>query len=337
MNQASHQSLNWPLNRRHFMGAAFGASFALPSWAQATGRARIGEILKIGLISDVHKDIMHDADTRLETFVDAMTSGNVDALLQIGDFCTPIESNKQFLAIYNRFDGPRYHVLGNHDTDGGFDRADAVKFLGMPSRYYSFDQQGFHFIVLDANDVPDGNTETYPSYIARDQQEWLENDLAKTELTVFVFVHQSLERESDITGGADIRRILEQARLPDRSRKVAAVFNGHHHMDHARIINGIPYIHINSASYYWVGEKFSHLSYSKEIHEKHDRIRKTAPYKDPLYTTLLIDPQLGRFSLAGASSDWQGFSPKELGFGGRQVANGWVNAKISARSVQLPK
>jgi Icc protein len=334
-----HPSSHRAPTRRQFIGTVLGASFALPAALPAWALNHTGTTpLRMGVIADIHKDIMHDADRRLDTFVDAMTVGEVDAILQLGDFCTPKEENKQFLSIFNRFDGPRYHVIGNHETDGGFQRSDAVKFLGMPSRYYSFDLQGFHFIVLDANDAPEGHTAGYPSYIATDQREWITNDLAETESPVFVFVHQSLERETDITEGADVRKILEHAEMPDGTRKVAAVLNGHHHIDHARNINGIPYIHINSASYYWMGgERFKHQSYSEEIHRKYPYIQNTSPYQDSLYTTLTIDPERGRFSLSPSSTDWNGPSPKELGFEREgNVANGCVSPRISGRSIGLP-
>ncbi len=47
--------------------------------------------VKIGLIADVHKDIMHDADERLVAFLDEMKIKKPDFLLQMGDFCTPKE------------------------------------------------------------------------------------------------------------------------------------------------------------------------------------------------------------------------------------------------------
>ncbi len=318
--------------RRQFIGTVLGASFALPAWCRGDANS---SPLNLGLIADVHKDIMHDADSRLTTFIDAMRDGKADAILQLGDFCTPKKENREFLAIFNRFGGPRYHVIGNHETDGGFEREDAVEFLGMPSRYYSFDMHGFHFVVLDANDVPEGHTSGYPSHIAADQQAWLKTDLANTDLAVFVFVHQSLERESSITGDQDVRQILEDARTPDGIRKVAAVFNGHHHIDHARTINGVPYVHINSASYFWLGGKqFQHRSYSEEIHSRYGNIQNTSPYKESLFTTLTINPGRGSFSLSTAATDWQGPSPKDLGFErGDMVANGWVTPTISARSI----
>ncbi|NIP96728.1 MAG: alkaline phosphatase, partial [Akkermansiaceae bacterium] len=48
--------------------------------------------------------------------------------------------------------GPRYHVIGNHDTDGGYQREQTVAWWKMTARYYSFDHAGTHFVVLDGND-----------------------------------------------------------------------------------------------------------------------------------------------------------------------------------------
>ena len=334
MNHRESKSSFQTVTRRQFLGATMVTSFALPALA---GGNENDTPLRIGLIADVHKDIIHDADQRLEAFVNTMADAKVDAIVQLGDFCIPKSSNDHFLSIFNRFDGPRYHVLGNHDTDGGFHCSDTVKFYGMPSRYYSFDMDRFHFVVLDANDRPSGDTTAYPSHIAAEQREWLKGDLAGTDRTVFVFVHQSLERPFGIWDSAAVREILEEAHLPDGSRKVAAVFNGHHHIDHAREINDIPYIHINSASYYWLGGKeFQHKSYSDEIHKEHPSICNTSPYQDPLYTMLTIDPGQGVFSLTASATQWQGASPKQLGLErGGLVADGMVAPRISARSISM--
>ena len=68
-----------------------------PSWA------RDGATLRFGVIADVHKDIMHDADVRLKTFVDHMKAKGVDFVVQLGDFCVPKPANKGFLKIWDHF------------------------------------------------------------------------------------------------------------------------------------------------------------------------------------------------------------------------------------------
>ncbi|MEC7628098.1 MAG: alkaline phosphatase, partial [Verrucomicrobiota bacterium] len=49
--------------------------------------------IKLGLIADLHQDVMHDGPTRLKAFLDAMTVEKPDALLQLGDFAYPSKKN----------------------------------------------------------------------------------------------------------------------------------------------------------------------------------------------------------------------------------------------------
>jgi len=72
-------------------------------------------------------------------------------------------------------------------------------------------------------------------------------------------------------------------------------------------------MHVNSASYQWVGGSFLHDSYSKEIHAKHRWISYTCPYRDPLFATLTVDPESLTIRVEGQKSEWVGPSPAELG------------------------
>lgn len=292
--------------------------------------AEPGKKFRIGIITDVHKDIIHDADERLKSFIDAMAAEKVDAVMQMGDFCTPKPANKGFVEIFNSFPGPKFHVLGNHDTDGGFKREQAVAFWGMKERFYSFDLGGFHFIVLDSNDRPVDFKGGYPSHLAEDQIEWLKADLEKTKLNTFVFSHHSLEVPVCIDNQEKIRAVLEAAKAPDGTRKVAACFNGHWHIDHSRAINGIPYHHVNSASYYWLGDKYKHESLSPELSKKFPVVALTAPYTKPLFTVLEIDGEARKFSLRGAKSAWLGTSPAELGYVSTAIDVATVRPEITA-------
>lgn len=136
------------MHRRTFLTHSILTVTGLP----ALTRAASGSVLRFGIITDLHQDIMHDAVERVTAFVDAMIAAKADFIVQLGDFCIPLERNRAFLAAWNRFPGPRRHVLGNHDMDGGMKREEAVAFLGMPSRYYAFDAGGVRFVVLDGND-----------------------------------------------------------------------------------------------------------------------------------------------------------------------------------------
>jgi len=62
-----------------------------------------------------------------------------------------------------------------------------------------------------------------------------------------------------------IRAVLDVAGAAERRPQVPACFNGRWHIDHVRVIRGIPYHHINSASYYWLGDKFCHERLPSEL------------------------------------------------------------------------
>ncbi|GIT30816.1 MAG: hypothetical protein Ct9H300mP1_28620 [Planctomycetaceae bacterium] len=53
----------------------------------------------------------------------------------------------------------------------------------------------------------------------------------------------------------------------------------------------VTYMHVNSASYQWVGGNHLHDSYSKDIHAKHPFIAYTCPYRHSLFATLTVDPK----------------------------------------------
>ncbi len=294
--------------------------------------------LRIGLIADVHKDIIHDADERLTIFVDSMNAARADAIIQLGDFCIPKPQNLPFLQIYRRFAGPQYHVLGNHDTDGGYDRELAVKFLGMPNRFYAFDLGGLHFVVLDANDRPPGHKSGYPKFIGRDQLDWLERDLGDSPAETFVISHQSLERPSCIVNQADVRAILENSKFADGRRKVAACLHGHWHIDHASEIAGIPYVHVNSASYVWVEDASKRRPrLSESLARKYPHVSSTIPYRDPLFAILEIDRAAGRFSILGRDSAWTGPGPEQVGYAPAGYPPGALHAGIRNRGFSISK
>ena len=70
---------------------------------------------------------------------------------------------------------------------------------------------------------------------------------------------------------------------------MAACFNGHWHIDHQREINGIPYIHINSAAYLWVGSRLRKDRLPAELAKRFPTVASTIPYTKPLFTHLTIE------------------------------------------------
>jgi len=275
------------------------------------------EIVRFGVCADIHKDVMHDADQRLQQFVNEMNEKGVDFIIQLGDFCQPQEYNVSFLDIWNTFEGPAYHVLGNHDMDndtgGRFTSDETAAYFDMPSRYYSFDQQGFHFVVLDGNEKRDPPQQGYPRYIGSEQKEWLKNDLQTTNLPTLVFSHQTLASSNGVENADEVKEILEEANRKSNSLKVVACLCGHHHIDYIVEIAGIQYIHINSMSYQWLGGDYQYIRYSEELDKEFPWIKYTAPYKDPVYAIITVTTD-GTITIEGKETEWVGPSPMDLDY-----------------------
>jgi predicted phosphodiesterase len=273
------------------------------------------ERIRIGICADLHQDIMHDGPRRLDAFIRDMETQRPDFIIQMGDFCTPIPRNQVIVDTWERFPGPKYHVLGNHDTDGGFKREDAVAFWKAAGKYYSFDVKGYHFIVLDGNEHNPASDRApgYARYIGDEQLQWLEGELDKTTKPVVIFCHQGLDYDiGGIEKAIRVRGVLERANTKAGDRKVQMVFSGHHHLDFHNVINGIHYVQINSMSYFWLGERYQSVRYGEAVDKAHPAIKNTVPYKDALWAVIDILPN-GNFSLKGQRSVFVGIPPAELG------------------------
>ncbi|AQT67163.1 phosphodiesterase, family [Anaerohalosphaera lusitana] len=279
------------ITRRTFLRttAAGVLASALPGCTSRTLTRPNTPAVSFGICADVHKDLVPDADQHLAEFITEANKRNVDFVIQLGDFCRPYDKNKKFLDIYHSFQGPAYHVLGNHDTDGGFTREQTLAFWNSPAKYYSFDCNGVHFVVLDGNDIKPNRAPGYPRYIGPEQQDWLARDLAATNLPTITFSHQSLNASDDhIENAAELRAILELANKP--KRKILASFNGHEHADYVETINGIHYVNINSTSYQWLGGSYQAKRFSPEIEKEYPYISYTAPYRESIYAFVTIHP-----------------------------------------------
>ncbi|MDN5287943.1 MAG: alkaline phosphatase [Mucilaginibacter sp.] len=270
--------------------------------------------VRFGVITDLHHDIMYDGLERLSAFIDEMNMDAPDFIIQMGDLCYPKKENLPLMDVWSKFKGPKYHVIGNHDTDGGYTREQVVEFWKAKAKYYSFDVNGFHFVVLDGNehnpspDRPAG----YARFISPSQLEWLKKDLDETVLPTIICCHQGLDNDAGgLENGTLMRYTLEQANQKNK-HKVILVLTGHHHQDYYNLINGIHYVQINSASYQWLGDKYQEIRYSKEVDKVRPYIKYTVPYKDPIWAMVEID-QKGTINIKGKQSVFVGSSPEKLG------------------------
>jgi 3',5'-cyclic-AMP phosphodiesterase len=312
------------LSRRSFLRTVVPLPLALAATPLLAATRRV----TFGLISDVHQDVMPDGVERVRAFVDAMKKANADFILQLGDFCWPHARNAAFLEAWNAFGGARYHVLGNHDMDGGFTREQTVAYYGIPGRHYTFDAGPVRGVVLDGND-PGAKAKGYKRFIGADQQAWLKNELAKANRPVLVFLHQPLD-SNGVENGVEVRAILEGA-----GDKVLAVFSGHFHEDYALEINAIHYVQINSASYVWLPGSAARETYPAEVHKEHASLRNVAAYREPLWALVTVDLDRRELVVVGKSSEWVGPDPWERGAPEKDYPRDRNRPAISSRRIAL--
>jgi len=307
------------MKRRKFINQlGFGTVAALvPSTLLSfTPSSFTDKALNFGIVSDVHKDLMPDANQRLETFINQAQERDVDFIIQMGDFCFGEKKNKDFLNIWEQYKGPKYHVLGNHDMDRN-SKEEMLDFWGMPKTYYSYDIGGYHFIVLDPNFLyQDGKYIDYKlanfyvdskirTFVNDEQIEWFKADLEATKLPTIVFSHQSLWH--GVKNRLALQKIMET-----HKEKVICSLNGHNHTDYHFKQNDIDYIGINSMSYQWSDKYTTTERFSKELYKQYGNLHHIAAYKDPLYAFATLDPK-GEMKIEGVKSSWMFPSPYDLG------------------------
>lgn len=317
-----------PITRRQFLhrsALAAGATLALPFVSACTPSHEV----RFGLIADVHHGLAPDADQRLATFLEAADQrSDLDFLIQIGDFCHPTSEAQSFIRQLEAENRPVYHVLGNHDMDLGSKRA-ILDLWQTQDNFYSFDAGGFHFVVLDCNylhldgqyvDYDTGNFYQHGSartYVPPDQLDWLRTDLAATSKPTVVFSHQGIGSGwagGPTRNGAAVRAILTEANQEAGFAKVLACLSGHNHVDREDVIDGIRYIQVNSASYYWVGSDYGRMAH----------------YRDPLFAFFTITAE--GIQIEGRESVFVSPTPAERGF----PRAGEITASIKSQTLPHP-
>lgn len=337
---AAHYAILQKMDRKNFLklgalgvsGLFVNKTFADGALASADTAKSKG--IKFGVISDLHWDLMHDSERRANIFIDAMNKEQPDFIIQLGDFCVPKPENRKLLEIWDGFKGDKYHVLGNHDTDGGFTKAQALEFWSVEKPYYSFDEGGFHFVVLDGNEKSE--TEKISGYartIGKQQLNWLKEDLKNTKLRTIICCHQAMDNTlGGLSNGMEVRYLLEQINEEAGFNKVILVLSGHHHLNYHNNINDIHYVQINSAGYYWTDDVPKKLPYSEEFYKSHGILRNTLIYEDPIWAVVDIDHKKN-ITIKGTESRMAGVPLEETGLNIHQDVYP-ITAKIDSRKLK---
>jgi exonuclease III/predicted phosphodiesterase len=256
--------------------------------------------IRLGVIADLHGGLAVDAEQRLDIFLEAMSGKEVNALVQLGDFAFPNDKHQHFANKFNAAHETTIHVIGNHEFDFGLTRKDCCKAWGIESAYYRRDVGDLRILVLDGNEKGSPSyTSGYPSFIGKQQQQWLSDELETTDRPVLILCHQPLAGEAAIDNAIEIQELLAKSK-----DKIALCINGHSHVDSLLVVDGVTYLHFNSASYYWVGGE-----------------KRMAYYQDPLFALVTIDAANSEIRIEGKSTRWKpGDSPRAFNYFERVTA-----------------
>lgn len=279
--------------------------------------------LKFAIASDFHAPDVPDGKERVASFIRAAQDENVDFIIELGDFCRLDSASREYRDLWNSFEGDKYHVIGNHDMDK-YNAEEYVAGMGMPGRYYSFDKGDFHFIVLDGNNLYDGEKYTHyakanyyvdmkkRAFADPEQLEWLKKDLQQTDKKCILFSHQSIERA--MNNGSEVRKILEAENKRAGYKKVVLAFGGHNHSNYTQVINGITYMQINSASYVWIGSPTqTEKRYPEEVNRKYGILKYSMTYDEPLYAIVTLTKKGA--SVKGKKANFVPPTPQDLHMG----------------------
>lgn len=244
---------------------------AWPSVPGATVQSQLTQVfpnstlaLSFGYVSDIHygdkntalNRYYRDGDEKLAVAVEQFNKHDLSFVIVNGDLIdsgAAEDAPSDLSAVVNivaDLDVPSYYSFGNHDlTD--LSKAEAMAVTGQSAGYYSFNRNGYHFVVLDACYSADdddahydtGNFDFTDTYVPPTERTWLAADLAAAVLPIIVLCHQRLDEVSNhaVVNAADVRAILESA-------DVRAVFQGHAHANDKETINDITYYTMQAAT-----------------------------------------------------------------------------------------
>jgi 3',5'-cyclic AMP phosphodiesterase CpdA len=160
-----------------------------------------------------------------------------------------------------------------HGSDPKFGKVWACEVLGLERPYYSFDQAGWRFVVLDST-FRDGNG--YKGRLDDEQFEWLGDLLAKTDAKTPVVVVSHIpilaacayfDGENEKSGNwvvpgswmhIDARRIKD---LFKKHPNVKLCLSGHMHLIDLVAYNGVTYFCNGAVSGAWWGGDYHECTY----------------------------------------------------------------------------
>lgn len=269
------------VTRRQWWQTA-GAAAATVARADSAARQPKKARFTFAHVTDLHIQPELRAAERSRECLSAINRARPEFVIAGGDLvfdalAVPRERAKLLFDLYQetvkRLDAPLHNTLGNHDVFGLYEhsgvlpsQADYGKKMyedRIGRRYYSFDIQGWHFVVLDSVGLT--KNRLYIGQVEEEQLEWLRGDLAAAgkAAPVVVVTHIPLStgvlqwmmpkhdhRRIVVNNAAEVLELLHGYNLK-------AVLQGHTHICERLEYRGCQYITSGSVcGESWKGPKW---------------------------------------------------------------------------------
>ncbi len=293
-------------NRRRFLGAGLIAvSAAVLPWnksVMAEEKQKLQTRIKFSAFADIHHypgTFYSQTPEHLVQIQERAVKEQCDLIIHAGDFTHNPPKFMDFVNMYNDFKIPSYHCLGNHDQDGcAYEKS--LECYRMPKGHYTFDKNGFRFIIFDPNYFCIDGVYTHYTHgnyfkaktdmitvVPPEQVEWMKAVMSESPFPCILVSHQSIEREvGSVANWQELRKIINEVNKKHPGR-IRLCINGHYHRNFLRILDNVVYFDLNSASYDWI-EK-THNLYPEELCKKYSLLNHTVAYNDPVHAVITMD------------------------------------------------
>ena len=287
-------------------------------------------ILKFTVFSDLHHHpawYKSDAPERLAAIQQRALADKSEFLLHLGDFSHKPTAYPELIRQYKEFAIPGYFVLGNHEFD--IDSYEAVlESMGLENGYYYFDHGGFRFVILDENyfrDFPgcyfhysERNYFDHPGFrdwMPPEEIDWLRETVKNSPYPCILASHAPVEYAPRETAGMkckdEVRQIIRESQ--GTPGEVILCMNGHYHRSGMDIIDGVPRLDVNSATFNWVPNPH-YLYPEKEWYEKYECIGNMVIYEKPVSAQVILNSDERSIEVIGCEGNFlHGVSTEESG------------------------
>jgi len=271
------------MNRKQWLksiglsGVALSAgSFSILKAATPSSTSK--RVLRIAHMTDPHVHPDNDSAKWTKICIDHINSleDKPDIIFNGGDTIgdalskdeqTVINQWEVWRQVSESFTLPVVHCIGNHDVwgkaeyknDPRYAKNWAVEELKLPNRYYDFEMNGWHFLVLDSTHIKDDGS-WYTAKLDEEQYQWLQEKLQSIPPTrpIFILSHIPIMCAAAFFDGDNEKSgnwQIPGAWVHIDARKIVELFYGHHNVKvavsgHIHLLDTVVY---NNVTYYCNG------------------------------------------------------------------------------------